>query len=124
MKKLVVLIFLSMLMLSSYAQVPDTCFSKIQIKNIYNNIKVLEYRDSMHQEIINKYKDQIIDFEFLKTSDSITIASQKIQIQNLEQNNKDLNTINKLVTPKWYQLPIVVSTITFISTITLISILK
>jgi hypothetical protein len=78
----------------------------------------------MHQEIINKYKDQIIDFEFLKTSDSITIASQKIQIQNLEQNNKDLNTINKLVTPKWYQLPIVVSTITFISTITLISILK
>ena len=124
MKKIVILIFLSVLMYTSYAQVPDTCFSKPQIKNIYNNIKVLEFRDSMHQEIIYKYKEQITDFESLKISDSITKSSQKIQIQNLQQNNKDLNTINKLIKPKWYQLPIVVSTITFISTISLISIFK
>jgi hypothetical protein len=111
-------------MFAGYAQTADTCFTKTQIRNIYNNIRILEFRDSMHQEIISKYKDQVTDYETLKYSDSITISGQSLQIKNLEKNNEDLNTINKLVKPKWYQLQVFVSITTFITTVTILSILK
>jgi hypothetical protein len=78
----------------------------------------------MQQEIISKYKDQATDYETLKYSDSITISGQFLQIKNLKKNNEDLNTINKLVKPKWYQLPVVVSITTFITTVTILSLLK
>jgi len=124
MKKIIISIFFSILMFAGYAQTADTCFTKTQIRNIYNNIRILEFRDSMHQEIISKYKDQVTDYETLKYSDSITISGQSLQIKNLEKNNEDLNTINKLVKPKWYQLPVFVSITTFITTVTILSILK
>lgn len=124
MKKFIFLYLFIISSIISYAQVPDTCFTKNQIKNIYNNVRVLEYKDSIHTLLLNKYKDQVIDYEILRASDSLTISGQKIQIKNLEQNNKDLTTINKLVTPKWYELPIVVSSATFLATFLLISSIK
>lgn len=124
MKKIIVLLLLITTTFSLYSQVPDTCFTKTQIKNIYNNVRVLEYKDSIYNCLIIKYKDQVTDYEKLRISDSLSINNQKIQIINLEQNNKDLNTINKLTAPKWYKSPIIVASTTFLATFLLITGIK
>ena len=106
MKKLIFSIILCMgLAINANAQMPDTCFSKRKIINIYNNIRVLEHKDSVHTQLMEEYKAQCIDFKTALDLDSITIISQKAQITNLEENVKDWKKIYETVKPKWYEKP-------------------
>lgn len=91
------------LAINANAQMPDTCFSKRKIINIYNNIRVLEHKDSVHTQLMEEYKAQCIDFKTALELDSITIISQKAQITNLEENVKDWKKIYETVKPKWYE---------------------
>lgn len=95
----------------------DTCFTKKQILNIYNNIKVLEHKDSIQNTLLSEYQLQMHDFKSVMIMDSTTISGQTIQIENLQQNCKDLKDICKQVTPQWFEKPLFVSILTAIGTI-------
>jgi Ni,Fe-hydrogenase I large subunit len=116
MKKLL-LVIIYVLCLVSNVKSQDTCFTKKQIVNIYNNIRVLEYNDSIQKQLISQYKFQEHDYRNLRTMDSTTIAGQVIQVENLQQNCKDLKEICKQVTPAWYERPLFVIILTSISTV-------
>jgi hypothetical protein len=106
MKKLIIFIILSLgLTINAQSQIIDTCFSKRKIINIYNNIRVLEHRDSIHTQLMEEYKAQCIDFKSALELDSITIEGQKVQITNLQENVKDWKKIYDTVKPKWYEKP-------------------
>ena len=73
MKRIIFFIVLCIgLTINVKAQSSDTCFSKRKIKNIYNNIKVLEHKDSIQIKLIEEYKSQCIDFKKAQELDSIT----------------------------------------------------
>lgn len=99
------------------AKSQDTCFTKKQILNIYNNIKVLEHKDSIQNTLLSEYQLQMHDFKSVMIMDSTTISGQTIQIENLQQNCKDLKDICKQVTPQWFEKPLFVSILTAIGTI-------
>ena len=89
MKQLLILIFLLFATITRvYTQPIDTCFSRKKILNIYNNIIVLEHRDSINTILIKEFNSVVIDYKSVMKMDSTTIAGQKIQINNLEENSK------------------------------------
>ena len=110
MKKYIFILFLSFFMsLSVYSQTNnklDTCFNKPQIINIYNNIRVIEFRDSIKTNLLNEYKLQINDYKSIMLLDSTTIENQKIQINNLQENAKTWKTLYNTVKPAWYEKPL------------------
>jgi|688.fasta_scaffold559244_2 hypothetical protein len=110
MKKTIFILFLSILMLSNvYSQTSvklDTCFQKPQIINIYNNIRVLEYKDSIQTKLLNEYQFQVNDYRSIMLLDSTTIENQKIQINNLQENAKTWKTLYNTVKPSWYEKPL------------------
>jgi len=106
MKQLLILIFLLFATITRvYTQPIDTCFSKKKILNIYNNIIVLEHRDSINTILIKEFNSVVIDYKSVMKMDSTTIAGQKIQINNLEENSKTWKKLYDTVNPKWYQKP-------------------
>lgn len=108
MKQLIVFIILSLgLSINVSAQTVDTCFTKRKIINIYNNIRVLEHKDSIHTMLMEEYKAQCIDFKTALELDSITIEGQKAQITNLEANVKDWKKAYEISRPKWYEKPVI-----------------
>lgn len=116
MKKIsFILIYVLCLLANTKSQ--DTCFTKKQILNIYNNIKVLEHKDSIQNTLLSEYQLQMHDFKSVMIMDSTTISGQTIQIENLQQNCKDLKDICKQVTPQWFEKPLFVSILTAIGTI-------
>lgn len=110
-------ILIYVLCLLANAKSQDTCFTKKQILNIYNNIKVLEHKDSIQNTLLSEYQLQMHDFKSVMIMDSTTISGQTIQIENLQQNCKDLKDICKKVTPQWFEKPLFVSILTAIGTI-------
>jgi hypothetical protein len=110
MKKYTFILFLFIFMsLSVYSQTNnklDTCFNKPQIINIYNNIRILEFRDSIKTNLLNEYKFQINDYRSIMLLDSTTIENQKIQINNLQENAKTWKTLYNTVKPSWYEKPL------------------
>ena len=89
------------------AQTVDTCFSKRKIINIYNNIRVLEHKDSIHTQLIEEYKTQCTDFKTILQMDSIIIEGQKVQISNLDANAEDWKKAYEISKPKWYEKPFI-----------------
>lgn len=106
MKRIIFFIVLCIgLTINVKAQSSDTCFSKRKIKNIYNNIKVLEHKDSIQIKLIEEYKSQCIDFKKAQELDSITIEGQKIQNANLKANVNDWKRAYETSRPSWYEKP-------------------
>ena len=106
MKQLIILIFLLFATITRvYTQPIDTCFSRKKILNIYNNIVVLEHKDSVSTILIKEFNTIIIDYKSIMTLDSATISGQKIQITNLEENSKTWKKLYDTVNPSWYEKP-------------------
>ena len=108
MKQLIIFIILSLGLLTNIkAQSVDTCFSKRRIINIYNNIRVLEYKDSVYTRLLGEYEVQCTDYKAVLKMDSITIEGQKAQISNLEANVQDWKKAYEISRPKWYERPFI-----------------
>ncbi len=83
---LILLIFVSSIFAQDYYP-----FSEQEILDITNEMKELEYSDSIKTELILEYKFQIKNYQQLIKLDSLTINYKNKQIELL----KELNDLNK-----------------------------
>ena len=92
--------FLVVLLLSiniAFAQKSDSVsFSKVQVINIYNNVRSLKYRDSTNRVIIDFQQAQLELYSKLAKSDSIIIHNKTIESDTLRS---ALKTCKEVKTP-------------------------
>ena len=73
-----------------------TCLSEEETINIFNNIKELEYNDSLNNVIRLNLESQIVDYELLIGTYDSQIEDYKIKLQYKDE-------MIELVKPQWYE---------------------
>ena len=84
------------------AQVPDTCFTQQEIKDISYMLDSLYYADSINNNLINK-QEVLINYQIrLIKLDSVQLEYKSKQIELLNENINIYVEREKSFRPKWY----------------------
>lgn len=93
MIKKFLIIVLTVVSTNVYSQVVDNCFTNNECINIYNNIRQLEYNDSLKTEIINQQDLQINDYKNVVSKDSVIIGNYDLMITKYKENENNYKGI-------------------------------
>ena len=85
----------------SYGQM-DTCFTQDEIVDISFTLDSLYALDSLNEEIIAHYEEQIESYKQLVALDSLQIEYNKKQIALLKENVELYVEREKYLKPRWY----------------------
>jgi len=99
-------LFILLIVLFSYnidVKAQDTCFTKTEILNIYNNIKELQETDSLRIVLISELKYQNTQYKVLNLQDSTIQVYQQEEIDLLKNRINLYKDLVKETKPKWYQ---------------------
>ena len=77
-------------------------FTEEEVKNIFNSIQELEFKDSVNVELIEKLENQIYMYVDLSKTDSLLILKQDEKILLLEEQVE----LYKKLQPKWWEKPL------------------
>jgi len=77
-------------------------FTEEEVKNIFNSIQELEFKDSVNAELIEKLENQIYMYVDLSKTDSLLILKQDEKILLLEEQVE----LYKKLQPKWWEKPL------------------
>jgi archaellum biogenesis ATPase FlaH len=92
MKKLLTLL-LVISTLTVFSQKIDTCFTQPELINIANNIKQLQYQDSIKNEIIIRQDSSLVDYKEVVRKDSLIIASDSLSFLIYRENEVNYKEI-------------------------------
>ena len=95
--KLLLILFLSLLFSQTTYE-----FTEEEVKNIFNSIQELEFKDSVNVELIEKLENQIYMYVDLSKTDSLLILKQDEKILLLEEQVE----LYKKLQPKWWEKPL------------------
>jgi nitrogen fixation/metabolism regulation signal transduction histidine kinase len=95
--KLILIIFSSFLFSQEIYE-----FTEEEVKNIFNSIQELEFKDSINTELIEKLENQIYMYIDLSKNDSLLILKQDEKILLLEEQVE----LHKQLQPKWWEKPL------------------
>ena len=95
--KLILIIFSSFLFSQEIYE-----FTEEEVKNIFNSIQELEFKDSVNVELIEKLENQIYMYVDLSKTDSLLILKQDEKILLLEEQVE----LYKKLQPKWWEKPL------------------
>ena len=95
--KLILVIFLSLIFSQTTYE-----FTEEEVKNIFNSIQELEFKDSVNVELIEKLENQIYMYVDLSKTDSLLILKQDEKILLLEEQVE----LHKKLQPKWWEKPL------------------
>ena len=100
MKKLLVILLFPLTCLSQ--QVPDTCFTENEMRDILFTIDSLYELDDINRQIISKHEDLVRELNLIIKLDSLENTYRTEQV-NLLKTNIDLYVEReKHLKPKWY----------------------
>lgn len=96
MKKYIKIIILSLLLLLSNICVSQSynnntvTFTKTETINIYNNVRMLKYKDSTNTNLIKLQQEQLMRYETLSKLDSVIIVGKIYENSLLDSSYKEL----------------------------------
>ena len=105
------------------AQLPDTCFTQLEIHQISQTLDSLYFIDSINTEIIVNQTKLITQLEQVNAISELQLQYKTTQIDLLQSNIKLYIEREKLNKPKWYSHPAIWFTTGVITTIGLTSVI-